>query len=207
MSITNPTQSGTGFLTFNSLPPRLWLTSTLPQLPETIYRYWKEEGYDATYIQYVPQEQKAYLNRIKTLKDDLELGETYALVAYGEAATVCLKAAIKPIPKMCALVAYYPTVLPNPKDKFPSLLNVMVHAAGSQVSAPAETFNFKFYRYEGSREGFAEPGAKNFDEIDASLAWSRTLGAVRRGFKREVDLEPPFLENIRGEWRFFIVVR
>ncbi|KAF2477750.1 NTF2-like protein [Lindgomyces ingoldianus] len=201
MSIANPTQSGSGFLTFNSMPPRIWLTSSSPHPPEKALLYWKEEGFDATYFPYTPHDQQGYLRTLKALHNDLELGETYALICHGEAASVVLKAAIKPMPKLCALVAYYPTVLPNPKTKYPSLLQIVVHIAGlSQISAPPETCEWKCYRYEHCTSGFVDPAAKQYSEVEANLAWSRTLACVRRGFKRDVDLETIVEEMWRGKY-------
>lgn len=43
----NPTQSGTGFLSFNSLPPRLWITSEDEEFDETTIQHWKDEGMGA----------------------------------------------------------------------------------------------------------------------------------------------------------------
>jgi hypothetical protein len=40
----NPTQSGAGFLSFNSLPPRLWITSEDEEFDETSVQHWKDEG-------------------------------------------------------------------------------------------------------------------------------------------------------------------
>ncbi|KAF2195016.1 NTF2-like protein [Zopfia rhizophila CBS 207.26] len=201
MSLTTPTKSGSGFLTFNSLPPRVWIASSSPQPPEKTLLYWKEEGFDATYLPYDPSNQKAYVNTLRSLHDDLELGETFALIAYGEAAAVALKAAIKPVAKLCALVAYYPTVLPSAKSKYPSLLQVTVHIAGlSQISPPPELCEWRCYRYERCSSGFAEPELRSYSDVEANLAWSRTLGCVRRGFKREVDLEPPVQEAWKGKY-------
>ncbi|ORY12651.1 hypothetical protein BCR34DRAFT_482388 [Clohesyomyces aquaticus] len=204
MSLTTPTQSGTGFLTFNSLPPRIWLTSSSPHASEKSLQYWKSEGFDATHLPYSSQDQSSYIRTLKSLHADLELGETYAIICFGEAASVVLKAALKPMPKLCALIAYYPTTLPGPKTKFPALLKVVVHVAGlSQISAPAEMYNesgWKCYRYERCRSGFADPENKNYEDVEANLAWSRTLACVRRGFRREVDLEPVVEEMWRGKY-------
>lgn len=191
MSITTPTQSGSGFLTFNSLPPRVWITSTAPQPPEKALLAWKEEGFDTTYLHYDPASQAAYIRTLKTLHDDLELGETYALIAYGDAASVVLKTAMKPMAKCCAIIAFYPPILPSPKTKYPSMLHVQIHIAGlNQVSPPPDMCDFKLYRYEKCAFGFADPSAKNYSEVEANLAWSRALACVKKGFKTDVDLEP-----------------
>ena len=66
----NPTQSGTGFLSFNSLPPRLWITSEDEEFDETTIKHWKDEGYDVTYLP-MGSGGKAYVNELRSLSDDL----------------------------------------------------------------------------------------------------------------------------------------
>jgi hypothetical protein len=84
----------------------------------------------------------------------------------------------------CAVICYYPTEITHPKQKYPSQLNLVVHLTAGQNLKP----EFPFYLYAGE-EGFAEHDLDQYDQIDAELAWSRSLGALRRGFKKEVDLE------------------
>lgn len=123
--------------------------------------------------------------------------------AYGDAAAVCLDIATKPVPHMCALVAYYPTAIPSPKTKYPAQLNLMVHLAASQNFAPA----FNSYVYADAVPGFAEHDLDEYDKIAAGLAWTRTLGAVRKGFKIEVDLETIWEEHLaRMSLLFFAFV-
>ncbi|KAF2788949.1 hypothetical protein K505DRAFT_328582 [Melanomma pulvis-pyrius CBS 109.77] len=188
-SSTQPLQ-GPGFLNFNSHPPRIWLTSSSSHAPEQTLLAWKEEGFEANYLPYTPHDQAGYMRALKNLHNDVEFGATYALICYGEAATAVLKAATKPMPKCNAIVAFYPTVLPSPKTKFPSLLHVQVHVAGlSQISPRPEMCDWKLYRYEKSVTGFADPLTAEYSEIEANLAWSRSLGCVRKAFKKDVDLE------------------
>jgi len=98
---------------------------------------------------------------------------------------------MKPMPKCCAIVAYYPTQLPGAKFKFPSSLLVQVHVAGlSQTSPPAEMCEWGLYRYKRCKTGFADPGAKTYEAVEAGLAWSRALACMRKGFKTDVDIEP-----------------
>lgn len=85
------------------------------------------------------------------------------------------------------MIAYYPTSIPNPKTKYPPHLEVLCHIAGTQGFAPA----FPSYTYRSARPGFAEYDLEAFDKVAAELAWTRTLGAVRKGFKlHDVNLEP-----------------
>ena len=113
-------------------------------------------------------------------------------IAYGKAATVVLDLAQKPMPKLCALVGYYPTKIPAPAAGFPSSLNVVVHLAKSQSFAP----KYKYYAYPDTEPGFAEADLDVFDKVAGPLAWSRTLAAVRKGFEIEVDLERIWEEHI-----------
>ncbi|KIW05527.1 hypothetical protein, variant [Verruconis gallopava] len=178
----NPTQSGTGFLSFNSLPPRLWITSEDEEFDETTIQHWKDEGFDVTYLP-MNGGGKPYVQELKRLADDLELGEAYALVAYGDAATICLDVATKPMPHCCALICYYPTSIPHPTAKYPSSLNLTIHLTHSQGFVPS----FPVYLYSGVEPGFAEHDLDEFNRVSASLAWSRSLAAVRRGFKKDIS--------------------
>ncbi|PSN64712.1 NTF2-like protein [Corynespora cassiicola Philippines] len=190
MSITTP-QSGIGFLSFNKAPPRIYLTAPTPHASEKTLLAWEEEGFDVTYLPYSDSSEDSYTRTLKTLHADLNLGETYAIVAYGAAASAVLRTALKPLNKCCAIVAFYPPQLPSPKARFPTLLQVQIHVAAlSQTAPPPGLCDWKQYRYEGCAAGFADPGAKAYSEVEAGLAWSRALGCVRRGFKKEVDVEP-----------------
>lgn len=154
-----------------------------------------------TYLPYNAAEHAAYVQTLKHLYDDLELGERYALISYGEAASVVLKTAQKPMAKCCAIIAFYPTLLPNPKHKYPSQLQVVVHVAGlSQASPPPQMCEWKCYQYERCSMGFADPSAKNYSQVEADLAWSRSLAYVRKGFKNPVDPEPLVEEAWRAKY-------
>lgn len=113
-------------------------------------------------------------------------------VAYGEAASVVLDVCIKPMPKLCTLVAYYPDVLPAPAAGYPPSLNVVVHLAGTQPV----TQTCKSYSYPEAEPGFAELDLEEYDKVAAGLAWTRTLAAVRKGFEIEVDLERVWEEHV-----------
>ncbi|CAI6335044.1 unnamed protein product [Periconia digitata] len=193
MSFTSPSQTGTttGFLSFNSHPPRIYLTAPSDHTPERALLEWRDEGYEASYLPYNPDAQASYIHTIKTLHENLKLGENYAIVCYGDAASVVLKTALKPLAHCCAIVAYYPPILPSPKAKFSSQTRIQIHVAGlSQVSPPSELCEFQVYRYESCAMGLADPSADTYSEVEANLAGSRTLGCLRKAFKLDVDLEP-----------------
>lgn len=194
------TENRTGFLSFNKKAPRVWITSSSQHPPEKILQHWQEDGFDVRYLPY-NGDQETYIASLKNLHSDLELTEQYALVCYGDAAGVVLKFAQKPVHKCCAIIAYYPSQLPSPKHKYPSLLQVVVHIAGlSQQSPEPQECEWKCYRYDNCSLGFADPSARNHEPGEANLAASRSLAAIRRGFKKEVDIEPIVDEAWRAKY-------
>lgn len=111
---------------------------------------------------------------------------------------------VKPMPKLCTLVAYYPDVLPAPAAGFPPSLNVVVHLAGEQ----RKIHKYRSYSYPEAEVGFAEGDLEDYDKVSAGLAWSRTLAAVRKGFEIEVDLEKVWEEHVEREcFRSQVVLR
>ncbi|KAF2196532.1 hypothetical protein GQ43DRAFT_383075 [Delitschia confertaspora ATCC 74209] len=202
--------SGRGFTTFSSRPPRIFLTSPSPP-PERTLLDLQSEGFETTYVPYpypagTPIQQqtdptKAFTTTLKNLHNTLSFGEDFALIAYGAAASIALHVAQKPLPRLVALIAYYPTVLPSPKFKYPTLMRLAVHLAGdSSPVAKPETCEWKCYLYEGILAGFAEEGRVEFEGVEAGLAFSRTLSVVRSAFKHEPDLERVVEENWRGKY-------
>ena len=120
---------------------------------------------------------------------------TARIVAYGDAASVLLAMAQKPMPKLCTLVAYYPTRIPAPAAGFPSSLNVTVHLTQTMSFAP----KYRHYTYPDVKPGFAEVDLEVYDKVAEALAWSRTLGAVRKGFEIDVDLESTWENHTKCE--------
>jgi carboxymethylenebutenolidase len=195
MSITSFDQNGSGFLKFNSGTPRIWITNVSSPSEKTLLA-WKEEGFDARYLPYDPANGPAYIRTLKHLNEDLGLGEHYALIAYGDAASVVLKTAMKPLAKCCAIIAFYPPLLPSPKTMYPNANQLQVHVAGlSQASPRPEMCDWKLYRYEHCATGFADASSKSYSEVEANLSWSRALACVRKGFNKNVDLEP-IVQNV-----------
>ena len=115
-----------------------------------------------------------------------------------------LDACIKPMPKLCTLVAYYPETLPKLAAGYPPSLDVVVHLAGTQPKSQ----KYKSYSYPEAEPGFAEVDLEEYDPVAAGLAWTRTLAAVRKGFGIEVDLEKVWEEHVACEFSFqFLVER
>ena len=114
-------------------------------------------------------------------------------------------------------MAYYPSSIPTPQTHYPPSLQVLVHLTTGEeigVSRNAEilglqgkrrtvkkrvdpglgpggelSLGYKAYTYEDVAPGFAEHDLDEYDKVGERLAWSRSLGAVRKGFRIEVDLE------------------
>lgn len=121
---------------------------------------------------------------------------TTPAVAFGEAASVVLDMAQKPMHNMCALVAYYPTVFSSPSAGFPPSSNALVHLAGPQETIP----KCRHHAYHDVESGFAEKHLETYDKVAANLAWSRTLATLRKGFEIEVDLEKIWEDHVGLEF-------
>lgn len=90
------------------------------------------------------------------------------------------------MPKLCAVIAYYPPYMPKTSANFPPGLNVLIHLAGSQKFGTRHEKNFRYLRTE---PGFAESDLDEYSKPNARVAWSRTLATLRTGFGTEEDLE------------------
>ncbi|MCJ1406111.1 hypothetical protein MMC19_000176 [Ptychographa xylographoides] len=188
----------------NKSAPRIYISAESAVFDEQILRNWKDEGFQVFYLPYNGHNRKKqYIQQINHIADALGLGETYALVAYGNAATVALELCVKPMAKLCALVAFYPTEQPKTATGYPPGLEVVVHSAGSQKNP----LNCKSYSYPDADIGFAERDLKEFDKVSSSLAWTRTLRIIRKGFGIEVDLEEVWENHLACESGAFITTR
>lgn len=130
--------------------------------------------------------------------------------------------------RLCALVAYYPSVIPDTRSRFPISLRVLVHLAGKTVDVTTIStalglqgkkrrktrpinpgigtgerldMGYPSYTYDYAQPGFAEHDLEEFDHLAAELAWTRSLHVLRKGFARDVDLEKKLEENQESEFR------
>ena len=71
-----------------------------------------------------------------------------------------------------------------------------MHLTATPKFAP----KYKNYAYPSLQPGFAEADLEVYDKVASGLAWSRTLGAVRKAFEIEVDLERVWEEHVDCEW-------
>lgn len=89
------------------------------------------------------------------------------------------------MPKLCAVVAYYPSRVPNLSPTLSSPFQVQIHLASTQGFSPRSMS----FLYTDAGVGFAERNRDQYDKISARLAWSRTLGCLRRGFAMDIDID------------------
>lgn len=137
--------------------------------------------------------------------------------AYGDAASACLEVFKKSTPRLCALIAYYPSYIPDPtQTKYPMHTNVLVHLCGNEISVTRRPevlgiqgkrktvskrvdpglglgglmkLSFESYKYEGVEAGFAESDLDEYNAAAAGLAWSRSLAVVKKAFRLALDVE------------------
>jgi hypothetical protein len=179
-------------------PPRVHVISDDPEFDPEFISHLQAEGFETTYLALIPSKNSntTDITPLLHIADDLETGELYGVIAFGAAATACLDFYSSAQPHCCALIAYYPTAIANPKVKFPKTLHNTTHLAASQNFAPA----FHSYTYENVAPGFAERDLEEYDRVSASLAWSRTLGVLRAAFNITVDLERVWEEHTELEF-------
>lgn len=140
------------------------------------------------------------------------------MTAFGDAGNAVLEAHIAPNnPRLCAIVAYYPSAIPQPvHTKFPMSIKVLVHLAGAEIDVarnsevlgiqgkrkttrkridPGEGYGatlklgYRAYNYPGAEPGFAEHDLDEYDPIAESIAFTRTLSTLHKGFRLEPNIE------------------
>ena len=196
--------------------PKVFITAKSNDFDQVTVQNWRAEGFEVSYLPFLgcPTD---YIHSLQHLADSLELGDNFAIVgllalmctqsncrrwlmllflaAYGEAASVTLDLAVKPVPKLCALVAYYPEEVAAISPGFATSPNVVIHFAGPQ----SKMLKCRCYSYPGVKAGFAEERLEHYDKLSASLAWSRSLAALRKGFNIDVDLEKVWDDHVARE--------
>lgn len=141
-----------------------------------------------------------------------------------------------PEDKLGVLVAYYPPRVPDVRGVFPGGLGVLVHVAGDEVGVVRQSQIVGFqgkrrvvaravrgvgaggrarvagdecaypcYWYDAA-PGFAEGDLDEYEPVAAELAWSRSLGAVRKAMGVHVDVERVVEGNLEGEWRAHLLL-
>lgn len=120
-----------GWLSFRSSTPILYITAEDDEFDMETMKAWRYEGF---LVKYIPLGNggKQYVNTLYKLGDGMGIGERYAIVAFGDAAAVCLEVFSEPktaTSKLCSLVAYYPSSIPDTRHRFTSSFRVLVHLA------------------------------------------------------------------------------
>ncbi|KAF7590834.1 hypothetical protein BBP40_002303 [Aspergillus hancockii] len=175
----------------------------------------EREGFHVTFVVYNYDEVQ-YVHELNGVKQALGVSESYAVIGFGDAAAFCLEHYLKVTntSKLCALIAYYPTRIPDPKSHYTSSMHVLVHLAEQtvdvlpaphssdhkrritqgRVSAGMGTgdrldLGYPAYSYPGISPGFAESDLEDYDQIASQIAWSRSLSVLQSAFRKKLDLE------------------
>ncbi|KAJ5110589.1 hypothetical protein N7532_001124 [Penicillium argentinense] len=196
---------------------RVCITSETNEFDQQTIQEWQDEGFDVVYHP-LNNGGKDYESRLKSVKEGLGVGENYAVIAFGEAASYCLDYYMKPMNanRLCALVAYYPTVIPDTRQSFPLSLPVLAHLPGNTIDVMTQPqalglqgkrrrktrelqpglgtgeriqLAYPAFTYDYAQPGFAEHDMEEYNNLAADLAWTRTVQTLRKGFCRDPDLE------------------
>ncbi|KAI5212765.1 dienelactone hydrolase [Aureobasidium subglaciale] len=211
-----------------SKTPFIFLTAETDDFDEETIAAWQGEGFVTTYIPY-GDGGREYVDRMHAAPDQVVgLNDQYAIVAFGDAASTCLEAYVKSTPRLAALVAYYPSRIPDPQQtRYPMHTTVLVHLTGNEMKVIRTPevlgiqgkkriitkrigdglglggelkLSFQAYKYPNVESGFAESDLDEFDAAAAGVAWSRSLGVVRKALRLASDIErvrDEHLENTR----------
>ncbi|KAI5246100.1 dienelactone hydrolase [Aureobasidium subglaciale] len=211
-----------------SKTPFIFLTAETDDFDEETIAAWQGEGFVTTYIPY-GDGGREYVDRMHAAPDQVVgLNDQYAIVAFGDAASTCLEAYVKSTPRLAALVAYYPSRIPDPQQtRYPMHTTVLVHLVGNEMKVIRTPevlgiqgkkkiitkrigdglglggelkLSFQAYKYPNVECGFAESDLDEFDAAAAGVAWSRSLGVVRKALRLAFDIErirDEHLENTR----------
>ncbi|KAI5204126.1 dienelactone hydrolase [Aureobasidium subglaciale] len=211
-----------------SKTPFIFLTAETDDFDEETIAAWQGEGFVTTYIPY-GDGGREYVDRMHAAPDQVVgLNDQYAIVAFGDAASTCLEAYVKSTPRLAALVAYYPSRIPDPQQtRYPMHTTVLVHLVGNEMKVIRTPevlgiqgkkkiitkrigdglglggelkLSFQAYKYPNVESGFAESDLDEYDAAAAGVAWSRSLGVVRKALRLASDIErirDEHLENTR----------
>jgi len=115
------------------LPSHVLLTGETEDFDPATLSAWSAEGFKVTYIPHISP-QSAYISSIKRTADAVVgVSERYAIVCFEDAATNVLERLQNGLPRLLAIVAYYPSAIPEPaKTSFPPDVSVLVHLCGEQ---------------------------------------------------------------------------
>lgn len=142
-----PAFSDNGFLSlsndFPRDPPRLYITAEDDEFDQQTLARWRAEGFDVEYVSMnsdsgvggyrnvlngLSKRPKANHNKKSNIMGPgLGPCELFGIVAYGEAASICLEHFYvldnNPDFRLGLLIAYYPTRIPDPHARYPGGVN------------------------------------------------------------------------------------
>ncbi|KAI1173229.1 hypothetical protein F4777DRAFT_558497 [Nemania sp. FL0916] len=142
MNTTNNGSSQQQNFLSQDFPPsvrKVFLTAESSDFDASSLAAWRAEGFEASYFGLGDVRRSEYNATLSNLAARANLGpcETFALIAYGEAAALALEyfhtMGNNPDYKLGCLVAYYPPRVPDVRSVFPGGLRVLVHAAGEEI--------------------------------------------------------------------------
>ncbi|KAL4985121.1 hypothetical protein BDW68DRAFT_165680 [Aspergillus falconensis] len=219
---------GSGFLYSNSRNARLIITAETPDFDAEFVEAWSKEGFNTIYIPF-HEDEKEYVRRLMAVKEGLGVGDNYGVIAFGDAAAFCLDYYLKPnnVSRLCALVCYYPTSIPDIRSRYPPSVQMLTHLAGDTIDVVTTPtvlglqgkkkkstrrinpgigtgelldIGHRAYTYSDAQPGFAEVDLDEYHRLDADLAFTRTLEVLRKAYGREGDLEKPWEEHLQGKF-------
>jgi len=242
IAILNDNWTGTmnhndpGFLSddFPRNAPKLYITAESDDFDPQILLDWRNEGFAVEYLPMGLGGAK-YRSTLRTLhrKRKLDPCETFGIIAFGDAASLCLEhfhvLDNNPELKLSCLVAYYPTRIPDPDTKFPSAIRVLAHLPVGEIRVIKQSqmvgiqgkkrlikrtidrgvgvggsLPGGYARYAYEAEpGFAERDLDEFDRIAADLAWSRSLAIARRAFRVDAPGRVEGIAEANSQGRFY----
>ncbi|KAK5988272.1 hypothetical protein PT974_12414 [Cladobotryum mycophilum] len=129
---------------FPRSPPKLYLTAEDDEFDVVTVAEWRDEGFD---VEYLPMGGggQAYVQKLRELsKIKRAPCETFGIVAYGDAAALCLEhyhiLDNNPEFRLSLLIAYYPTAIPDPKGRFPNSITALVHLiSGEEIGVTKQS--------------------------------------------------------------------
>ena len=132
----NTLNTGNGFLTFfNTVTPLLYITAetdSAADFDQVTLQKWRDGGFDVNFPLY-GDGGASYTNALKNISRGLGVGDSFAVIAYGDAAAVALDVFRGGMARLVVLVSYYPITIPDPSATFPIGIKVLVHLAAGTV--------------------------------------------------------------------------
>ncbi|KAL2810924.1 hypothetical protein BJX63DRAFT_422763 [Aspergillus granulosus] len=219
---------GGGFLYSNSRNARLIISAETEDFDSEFVQAWQKEGFSVIYVPYT-EDEKEYTRRLVAVREGLGVGDNYGIIAFGDAASFCLDYYLKPnnVSRLCALVCYYPTNIPDTRSRYPPTVKVLSHLAGDTIDVTTTPtvlglqgkkkrntrridpgigtgerlhIGHRAYTYFDAQPGFAEQDLDEYNRLAADMAFTRTLDVLRSAYGRNTDLEQSWENHLQGKF-------